>query len=215
MMTWHGKLVRSEWPERGMVSLAAMGRIAIAAVLVCASSPSRAADLVLDAGAGPVIGTESTHSFGFRGSLGIDFGIVEPAFVALWSPGPDPRPVMHVGQQGAQLLHGIAGLLRIHTPAPHQAGLGVGFGYGQMEAAQEAGADAFGYRGTSGPYTVIELAYRYSAGPVTLGAAFTTHFFTHVQLVGDIGSTIPGPHHYGLMTFFSFMANLGLRLVLF
>jgi len=35
---------------------------------------------------------------------------------------------------------------------------------------------------------VIELAYRYSAGPVTLGAALTTHFFTHVQLVAISGA---------------------------
>jgi len=193
-----------------------MGRIAIAVLLVCASSASRAADLVFDVGAGPIIAPgESTHSFGFRGSLGVDFGIVEPAFVAVWSPGPDPEQLMHRNQQGAQLLHGIAALLRVHTETPHQASLGVGFGIGRMEAAQEAGGDAFGYRGTEGAYTVIELAYRYSAGPVTLGAAFTTHFFTHVQVVGDVGSSIPGPYPYGYMSVLSFMANIGLRVGVF
>jgi len=192
-----------------------MGRIAIAVLLVCASSASRAADLVFDLGAGPVISNESTHGVGFRGSLGLDFGIVEPAIVALWSPGPDPPPLMHLGQQGAQLLHGIAGLLRVHTPEPHQAGVGVGFGFGRMEAAQAARADDFGFRGTEGAYTVIEFAYRYSAGPVTLGAAFTTHFFTHVQEDGDLGRSVPGPYPYGYMNFFSFMANLGLRVGIF
>jgi hypothetical protein len=86
-----------------------------------------------------------------------------------------------------------------------------------MEAAQEPGVDATGYRGTPGPYTVVELGYRYSAGPVTFGAAFATHFFTHVQLVSDLGSGIQSYPNYpnGFMTFISFMANVGLRFAVF
>ena len=74
-----------------------------------------------------------------------------------------------------------------------------------------------GYRGTTGPYTVIEIAYRYSAGPVvTLGAAFTTHFFTHVEAIGDFGPSLPsGSMHYGLMPFFSLMADIGVHVGLF
>ena len=98
---------------------------------------------------------------------------------------------------------------------PHQFGVGVGFGSGRMEIAQQAGADAMGYRGTAGPYTVLEAAYRYSAGPVTsVGVAFTTHFFTHVEAIGDFGRG-GGPFPYGVMSFFSLMADVGLHVPIF
>src|SRR5438132_410973 len=140
----------------------------VAVALGCVSSASSAADLVFDVGAGHIVGVVSTQSYGLRGSVGIDFGTLEPAFVALWSPGPNPGPVSLSSQRGGQVLHGLAGLLRVHTPPPHQAALGVGFGFGRMEAAQSAGAFGgghllmtplvLGYRGTTGPYTVIEIA---------------------------------------------------------
>jgi hypothetical protein len=192
-----------------------MRGFAIAAVVVCAPPASRAADLLFDMGAGPMLSNEQTTGLALRGSLGMDFGIVEPGIVGVWCPGSAAGPVTHFRQQGAQLLRGIAAILRVHTRAPHQLGVGVGFGSGRMEAAQLSGVDAVGYRGTAGPYTVIEVAYRYTAGPVTVGAAFTTHFFTHVQRVGDIGSSTPGPYPYGLLPFWSLMANVGFRAGLF
>src|SRR5438128_784263 len=192
-----------------------MRGVAIAVAVVCTSCPSSATDLRFDVGAGHIIGEESTHSYGFRGSLGIDFGILEPAFIAHWSPGPDPGFVAHVGQQGGQLLRGFAALLRLHTSPPHQFGVGVGFGSGRMEIVQQAGADAMGYRGTAGPYTVLEAAYRYSAGPVTsVGVAFTTHFFTHVEAICDFGRG-GGPFPYGVMSIFSLMADVGLHVPIF
>ena len=55
-------------------------RYAFAALFLCASAPSRAADLVFDLGAGYVASPDSsTSGYGLRGSIGLDFGIVPRA----------------------------------------------------------------------------------------------------------------------------------------
>ena len=193
-----------------------MRAVLAATALACIPCSSNAAEVTFDVGVGHIIGIENTQSYGFRGSIGIDLGILEPALVAHWSPGPSPGDPAHSGQRGGQLLHGVAGMLRVHTPPPHQLGLGVGFGSGRMQAAQRAGADDVGYRGTAGPYTILEAAHRYNVGPVTsIGLAFTTHFFTHVETIGDLGFSCCGPFPYGLMPFFSFMADVGLHVPIF
>ena len=198
--------------------------LALAATLVCASSSYGAygADLVFDVGVGHLAGVEATQSYGIRGSLGLDIGTLEPAPIALWSPGPSPGAPALLNPEGGQVLHGFAALLRVHTPPPHEASLGVGFGFGRVEVAQNAGpvrSDRFvyAYRGTTGPYTAVEIAYRYSAGSLmTFGAAFTTHFFTHVDALGEVGPNFElGSTRYGVMPFFSLMADVGLHLSLF
>jgi hypothetical protein len=167
---------------------------------------------LIEAGAGPVAG-QSTSAVGLRASVGVDFGIVEPAFAVAWAPGRDPGEPAHVRQQGGLLFHGFLAMLRVHTPQPHQLGVAVGFGSGQLEAAQEAGADDLGLRGRPGPYTTIEASYRYNSGPLTLGLAAGALFFTHVDEIGDLVTTTRAPA--GIVPFFSATLLAGLRFPVF
>jgi len=198
------------------------------AVAFFAAGPTSAAGLFLEVGLEPVTVVGEGPNFaglGVRGSLALDLGIVEPAFIAFWVPGSDPGAPNPTRQQGGLLLHSFAGMLRVHTPAPHQLGLGIGFGSGTLQAAQiegfgtmddPAGA-AHGYRGRPGGYGIGEISYGYDTGPFRLGIALTGHLFSHADFLSVPSSLRTPPssvsrESVGPFVFFGLLASVGVHL---
>ena len=96
----------------------------------------------------------------------------------------------HYHQDGGVDVWGVAAEVRLHTREPqNQLAIGLGAGWGQLNALQEKNGDTEGEQGLSAPYVEGVLAYRRMLNPsLRLGVDLTVHAFNRVYLVGDLGT---------------------------
>ncbi len=115
----------------------------------------------------------------------------------------DPKVLSHQFQDGGLRAWGLAAEVRFHTNGPHRFECGLGGGWGQLIALQEANGDFEGYRGHTAPYVEGMVGW--------LGVDLRLDAFNRVDIEGDLGVTQCPPSTCPMHQTF-FVAGLGLSI---